>query len=392
MVEISVKHSLEPVIVTAGHPFYAIRNVPWEQANSRTLAWLQKGKIKSEWVEAGQLQPGDYIAQVIPTEVVYVEGFDEEDARLYGILLGDGHLSKEGSQWGVSGNPCKDDHLEFVRNYLMARGIHCWETSRGENYLQIHWASGKGALRDATTGRYFSSGEPTLPFVYDDIYDSQKRKWIAPRFSHLPRPQTLALIKGLLETDGNVSRGTEITFTNTSQPLIDGLRYQLLRLGIPSSGQFRIRKNEHVGIRSDGSTAEFKGTTSSYDLRIPAVDAIAKMVDCKPLAKHNWLHLGNHIFTRVKKSISALVKPIVFDLEVEDDESYMTTTALAHNGGKRKGAMCAYLETWHLDIEDFLELRKNTGDERRRTHDMNTANWIPDLFMKRINAGELDPF
>ena len=61
-------------------------------------------------------------------------------------------------------------------------------------------------------------------------------------------------------------------------------------------------------------------------------------------------------------------------------------TAVAVNqGGKRKGAMCAYLETWHLDIEQFLELRKNTGDDRRRTHDMNTANWIPDLFMKRLH-------
>jgi ribonucleoside-diphosphate reductase alpha chain len=60
-------------------------------------------------------------------------------------------------------------------------------------------------------------------------------------------------------------------------------------------------------------------------------------------------------------------------------------TAVAVNqGGKRKGAVCCYLETWHLDIEEFLDLRKNTGDERRRTHDMNTANWIPDLFMKRV--------
>jgi ribonucleoside-diphosphate reductase alpha chain len=63
-------------------------------------------------------------------------------------------------------------------------------------------------------------------------------------------------------------------------------------------------------------------------------------------------------------------------------------TAVAVNqGGKRKGAVCAYLETWHLDIEEFLELRKNTGDDRRRTHDMNTANWIPDLFMKRVIEG-----
>ena len=60
-------------------------------------------------------------------------------------------------------------------------------------------------------------------------------------------------------------------------------------------------------------------------------------------------------------------------------------TAVAVNqGGKRKGAVCSYLETWHLDIEEFLELRKNTGDDRRRTHDMNTANWVPDLFMKRV--------
>jgi len=64
-------------------------------------------------------------------------------------------------------------------------------------------------------------------------------------------------------------------------------------------------------------------------------------------------------------------------------------TAVAVNqGGKRKGAVCAYLESWHLDIEEFLELRKNTGDDRRRTHDMNTANWIPDLFMKRVMEGD----
>ncbi|MCP5190619.1 MAG: ribonucleoside-diphosphate reductase subunit alpha [Pseudomonadales bacterium] len=65
-------------------------------------------------------------------------------------------------------------------------------------------------------------------------------------------------------------------------------------------------------------------------------------------------------------------------------------TAVAVNqGGKRKGAVCSYLETWHLDIEEFVELRKNTGDDRRRTHDMNTANWIPDLFMKRVfDAGD----
>ncbi|RPG42748.1 MAG: ribonucleoside-diphosphate reductase subunit alpha [Gammaproteobacteria bacterium TMED112] len=74
---------------------------------------------------------------------------------------------------------------------------------------------------------------------------------------------------------------------------------------------------------------------------------------------------------------------IVPFLKVSND-----TAVAVNQGGKRKGAFCAYLECWHLDIEEFLDLRKNTGDDRRRTHDMNTANWIPDLFMKRLEKGE----
>jgi ribonucleoside-diphosphate reductase alpha chain len=324
---------------------------------------------------------------VIPKEVVVVPEFTEEDAYLYGILLGDGHLSKEGSQWGVSGNPQVDTHLEFVRNYLSERGIHCWETKRGDTYIQIHWAQGHGAVRDATNGRFVSAGAPTLPFDYDDLYNSEKCKSISPRLAHLPKAQTLAMLKGLVETDGNVSRNKEITFCNTSLALVEGVRYQCLRLGVPTAGNCRIRENNHTAHRSDESTAEFTGTTTCYDLRIPAFKELAETVGCEPIVKHNWLTTDGFIWSRVTGIDNTPRTIAVCDLVVEGDESYMTTAGLAHNGGKRKGAMCAYLETWHLDIEDFLELRKNTGDERRRTHDMNTANWIPDLFMKRVRDG-----
>ncbi len=84
--------------------------------------------------------------------------------------------------------------------------------------------------------------------------------------------------------------------------------------------------------------------------------------------------MGSHI-----KGTNGKSQGVVPFLKVAND-----TAVAVNQGGKRKGAMCAYLETWHLDIEDFLDLRKNTGEERRRTHDMNTANWIPDLFMKRV--------
>ncbi len=84
--------------------------------------------------------------------------------------------------------------------------------------------------------------------------------------------------------------------------------------------------------------------------------------------------LGAHI-----KGTNGESQGVVPFLKVVND-----TAVAVNQGGKRKGAVCTYLETWHLDIEEFLELRKNTGDDRRRTHDMNTANWIPDLFMRRV--------
>lgn len=88
--------------------------------------------------------------------------------------------------------------------------------------------------------------------------------------------------------------------------------------------------------------------------------------------------IGAHI-----KGTNGLSSGVVPFLKIAND-----TAVAVNQGGKRKGAVCAYLETWHIDVEEFLDLRKNTGDERRRTHDMNTANWVPDLFLRRVEADE----
>lgn len=116
------------------------------------------------------------------------------------------------------------------------------------------------------------------------------------------------------------------------------------------------------------------------------LDGIFKSIkDNALLAKYSG-GLGND-WTRVRglgahiKGTNGESQGVVPFLKVVND------TAIAVNqGGKRKGAVCAYLETWHVDIEEFLDLRKNTGDDRRRTHDMNTANWVPDLFMERVET------
>ncbi|HEY0931540.1 MAG TPA: ribonucleoside-diphosphate reductase subunit alpha [Gemmatimonas sp.] len=114
------------------------------------------------------------------------------------------------------------------------------------------------------------------------------------------------------------------------------------------------------------------------------LDGIFKSVkDNALLAKYSG-GLGND-WSRVRglgsyiRGTNGRSQGVVPFLKVAND-----TAVAVNQGGKRKGAVCAYLETWHIDIEDFLDLRKNTGDDRRRTHDMNTANWIPDLFMQRV--------
>ena len=393
MVEIRVKHSLSPIRVTTGHPVLSIRGVSLGEDSRRTLKRLEQGTIKPEWVETGALQRGDYVAQVIPSEVIPLNDFTDDDAFLYGILLGDGHVgvrNEVAPEYGVTLNDeSKAGLVTFVRQYLSEHGIHFWENVQHGSAHSIRWSFGRELVRNSVNGRFVTGGEnPVLPFAYDDLYNDDGQKCIAPRFQHLPESQTLGILKGLLLTDGNVSRGKEISFVSASAALVENVRYLLLRLGIPCSGQKRDRCGEaaHTLIRKDGSIDTIANGIS-YVLRIPAYTKIAALVGCQPITKHHALRVGHWLFSRVVSVEPMQPVPFVCDLKVEGDESYMTSSFLAHNGGKRKGAVCAYLETWHLDMEEFLELRKNTGDDRRRTHDMNTANWIPDLFMERVEAG-----
>ncbi len=128
--------------------------------------------------------------------------------------------------------------------------------------------------------------------------------------------------------------------------------------------------------------------SSCYLTTVPDdLDGIYQSIKENALLQKYAGGLGND-WTRVR-SLGAYIKGtngksqgVVPFLKVAND-----TAVAVNQGGKRKGAVCAFLETWHMDIEEFLELRKNTGDDRRRTHDMNTSNWVPDLFMKRVMEG-----
>jgi ribonucleoside-diphosphate reductase alpha chain len=383
MVSVDVEHALEPLRVTAGHPLFALKGLPVDQGAERTAHWLAKGKLRPNWIDAGELQQGDYVAFVIPTEIVPA-GLSDEDARLYGILLAAGDLDSARTEWVVGGNSAGDTHFQFVESYLAQRGI-AFVAGRGQQRdLEIRFGAGKSALREGTSGLSLGLPDAALPFARSDLFDALGNRRIAPRFAHLPRSQTLSLLQGLIETAGEIGDGKAISLSTTSRALAQGVRYQLLRMRVPITGTYRERQEPNAAPRIGAAVHPASGSQRVFQLNIPAVPPLAQRLGCPSLAKKDWIEFQGAVYSKVRDVEAIAPVPFVFDLKVEGTPSYQTSAGLAHNGGKRKGAVCCYLETWHLDIEEFLELRKNTGDDRRRTHDMNTANWIPDLFMKRV--------
>ncbi|MBL8149561.1 MAG: ribonucleoside-diphosphate reductase subunit alpha [Blastocatellia bacterium] len=354
MISLDIDYSAKPISVTTGHPFYAISDSWARQVSTKTSKiYVEEGRLSVGWLEAGKLQKGDYIGQVIPTEVIVVDGFTEDDARMYGILLSCGHMDKESLESGITSS--SERTVSFVRSYLDAENISYQERSEGRvSHLQWNCAS--------------STGSAKLRFSYEDIYNKEGKKHISRRLAHLPRPQAFILLRTILVANSSLLHSREAAFHSDSLFLVESLRYQALRFGIPA----KVKKN-----------------TYSYELLIPAVREIAEIMGCNELKNRNWFEWQGFIFLRLVKIKPVKASASVVDLKVEGDESYMTTSGLAHNGGKRRGACCVYLEPWHADIEEFLELKNNTGDENRRTYNLNLANWIPDVFMRRVESDGL---
>lgn len=355
MVQIGLQHSSSPLRVTSGHPVLAARATD-----------VRKEPIEQTWIEAGDLRPGDFVAQVVPQEVVPVPHFTDDDARMYGLLLGGGAYSEQHVSWTLETSDTRNrvDVEEFVTAYLSTCGIEYSISTGSDSSITIEWSAHVEMLREASTGQFVTRSDACMPFEVTDFLDENGEKRISRRLNHLPKEQTIAMLRGLVEAT-STEDSANATLTDDSDLLVEGVRYQLLRLGIPSR-------------------AARSALTGNLTVHLPTTSELSGRLDRRTKRETDWIRSGNHIYTRVLEVAPIEPSTFVHDLKVEGDESYMTTCAVAHNGGKRNGAVCAYLETWHLDIEEFLSLRKNTGDDRRRTHDMDTANWVPDLFMKRV--------
>ena len=368
MLTIKSLHSLFPLSITPLHPVYAIQDQAKGTNYSVIKNRLEKKLIQPDWIEAKDLDENSMIGYSIPNYKQDVQSIDESDCYMYGIILGDGYVNNKTDGTGyLSLHSLQKKHiLDYAQSYFEKKCVD-YHITTVENTTRIRW-----------------NKSVHLPFRHQDTYDNNKEKRISYKWLNLPLYKIKQIMRGLLHTDGCISK--EIVFDSTSIQLIEGLRYMCLRMGILTSGYVRDRIGEkHTSIHGD----VIENKKVSYVLRIPKVKEICELLEIDYDEKQffKFMQYENMLFTRVQEIQESEYSGILYDLQMEKEHNYMIHNGVIHNGGgKRNGSFAIYLEPWHADVELFLQMRKNHGDEELKARDLFYALWVPDLFMKRMKS------
>lgn len=386
MWDIEIKHNHRPVRVTGTHQVLVLRNQKRGLNHEVIRQRLTSKRAQPEWIDVRDLSMNDFVC--FPNMQQNDDAMDdniysESDLRFYGLLVGDGWISKgktptSANPAGLSVNANATEVRDFIDFYL--RDVAGVST--------VH-----ESVRDDSCARYVFTFNDYLRerFSMQDLYDANKEKIVASRFLSMSLPRVQSILWGLLRSDGHVPTsdkvGTELTLEMTSAQVIDAAKFILWRCGILCSGYERDRR---------GSVSKYKNITTKRTttvLRIPKTKLLAELLEHMECGRFvNYLSAQNKTFSRVTS-----MKPVphdelpeyVHDLEVDEDHTYVTELGIVHNGGgKRKGAFTIYLEPWHADIKAYLELRKNVGKEEMRARDLNYALWMPELFMERVRKNQ----
>jgi len=370
MLEIKTTHSIFPLRITPEHPVYALRNQVKGLNYTVIRNRLEKKHATFEWVEAKELDENDMIVYSIPKYEQDVSNITEDDCRTYGIILGDGciNCSNDTAGYVSMHTENKSDTLTYLEDYFQQRSIQTFTTVDG-NITRIRW-----------------NRQLELPFRYNDFYNETKQKRILPKWLNLPVDKLKYILKGMLESDGCLSNN-EVVFDSTSLNLIESARIICLKMGILTSGSIRDR----VGEKHMTSRGVIENKLISYTLRIPRTQELCDLMGLEYNDNQffKYMKYENYLLTRVKDVKTTQYDGIVYDLQMKHEHNYTIHNGLVHNGGgKRNGSFAMYMEPWHADIESFLDLRKNHGDEDLKARDLFYAIWMSDLFMERVKAGE----
>ena len=408
-------HSIDNLRITPEHPVYAlvgqVKGLNYGVIENR----LNKNISKFEWVDAKDLQNDDMLVYKIPTHSTDIHEITNDDCYMYGVILGDGCLSNADQNGYISLHTTNKKYiLDFAIQYFENKCIK-YRIDTNENITRICWHKSLN-----------------MPFRYSDLYDSNKTKRAHYKWLNLPIEKSKYVLKGLIDTDGckhnellgkcdriyqsaDVERpeganDIQLSFDSTSRNLIESVRFLCLKMGVLTSGYVRDRVGEsHVSAAGNVDEAPFGDASSnplkkggrlfdnnvitnqkiSWCLKIPQTQAICELlsIDYDDKQFFKFFRYNDFLLTRIKNITVEEYSGTLYDLQMKTQHDYMIHNCIVHNGGgRRNGSFAIYLEPWHSDIEMFLEMRKNHGDEELKARDLFYALWIPDLFMERVKA------
>ena len=365
---IETMHSIYPLKITGEHPVLCLSNQKKGLSYNVIANRLDKKIIHTEWKDVSELTYDDMLVFSTPSYEKDINTISANDCYFYGVLLGDGCFNNKNQSGYISLHTInKRDILEFCENYL-------------SNYCIKYTI-----IQDNNTTRIRWNKNIAIPIRYSDVYNENKEKHIMHKWLNLPLSKSKYIVKGMIDTDG--CKNNELTFDNTSENLIESLRYILLRMGVPTSGYIRNR----IGESHITEKGIIENKKIAYCLRIPQTKEICELLNIKYTSQfHKFFKYNNYIFTRIKNIQQEEYDGTLYDLQLSKVHNYLTHNGVIHNGGgRRNGSFAIYLEPWHADINEFLEMKKNHGDEEMRARDLFYALWISDLFMERVkNNGD----
>jgi ribonucleoside-diphosphate reductase alpha subunit len=368
ILEIQTMHSMEPLKITGQHPVYALCGQKKGLNFSLIENRLNKGICEFQWVDACELAVDDMLVYPIPTYSKDYVNITWEDCYMYGVILGDGSMNHSNDSSGYISlhTHNKKDVLEFAEKYFNSRMVE-YSVKVDENITRIRW-----------------NRCVHLPFRYSDFYNEAKEKIVSGKWLNLPVEKSKYILKGLLDTDG--CKGDELVFDTTSWYLMEACRFLCLKMGALTSGYIRDRVGQkHTSIHGD----VIENKKISYCVRIPRISDICKLVgmDYSDNQFFKFMRVGGYLLSRIQTIGHSEYSGVLYDLQMNKEHNYLLSHGLVHNGGgKRKGSFAIYLEPWHADIELFLAMKRNQGNEELKARDLFYALWVPDLFMKRVKA------
>ena len=362
---IETMHSINPLKITGEHPILCLSDQTKGLNYNVIKNRIDKKIISPDWKDVKDLTLNDMFVYSIPKYQQDIDNISEDDCYFYGILLGDGCLDNK----NISGTIClhtfnKRNILDFCEKYLNDKCVK-YNITVDNNTTKIRW-----------------NKNIEIPIRHCDVYDQYKEKHIMYKWLNLPLSKAQYIVKGLIDTDG--CKNNELTFDNTSENLIESLRYILLRMGIPTSGYIRNR----IGESHMTEKGIIENKKIAYCLRIPQTKEICELLNIKYTSQfHKFFTHNSYIYSRIKNITTETYTGTLYDLQMSTIHNYLTHNGIIHNGGgRRNGSFAIYLEPWHADIDNFLEMKKNHGDEEMRARDLFYALWIPDLFMERVKT------